>query len=222
MITKLFSSILNTDKSASLPTKSKLQPGDLIQFGMYPQESEIDCSPIEWIVLATDNSTALCISKYCLITSGYCDPQKLYNKPELLWYENSLAREICNHHFFDTAFSDMEKAKIIPRKISGISLGAECVDSVFLLSEHEVQHYFPEISQRKSMPTPYAIQKGARLGWTDDTKEFTSWWLLPQENAYGCIFPKAIFQTGDVQFHGRNIYHTDFTIRPCIQIKTNK
>ena len=60
-------------------------------------------------------------------------------------------------------------------------------------------------------------------GWTDDTKEYTSWWLLPEENAYGIpngsIYPKAVFQMGEIQFHGRNISHIDFTIRPCVRIK---
>ena len=204
------------------PHESEFKPGNTVLIGAYPQKSLHDYSPIEWIVLDTDGMHALCISKYCLITSGYCDPQKAYGKPELLWWENSLARKICNHHFFDSAFSETEKARIIPRKISEIHFGAKCLDSVFLLSEREVLHYFPEASQRKAIPTPYAIQKGAALGWTDTTREFTSWWTLPQEHAdmcYGSIFAKAVFQMGEIQFHGRNGYHSDFTIRPCIQIK---
>lgn len=204
------------------PHESEFKPGNTVLIGAYPQKSLHDFAPISWIVLETDGSTALCISKDALITSGYCDPQKAYGKPELLWWENSLAREICNHHFFGTAFSDMEKARMIPRKISDIWFGTECIDSVFLLSEREVLRYFPEATQRKAMPTPYAIQKGARLGWTEDTKAFTGWWILPEENPYGIhdgsIYPKAVFQMGEIQFHGRNVYHTDFTIRPCIQI----
>lgn len=209
------------------PQEWEFQPGNTVLIGAYPQRSLHDYSPIEWIVLDTDGTSALCISKYCLITSGYCDPQKAYGNPEQLWYENSLAREICNHHFFTNAFSDTEKERIIPRKLSGVQLGAECIDPVFLLSELEITHYFPTSSQRQASPTHYAIQKGARLGWTDSTKAFCSWWILPEEHAYGCrdgsIYPKAVFQMGEIQFHGRNIYHDDFTIRPCIQIryKTN-
>lgn len=205
------------------PHESEFKSGNTVLIGAYPQKSLHDFSPVEWIVLDTDGITALCISKYCLITSGYCNPQTAYGKPEMLTWENSLAREICNHHFFETAFSAIEKEKIIPRKLSEVQLGAECIDSVFLLSEREVLHYFPEVSQRKALPTPYAIQKGAILGWTEDTKAFTSWWILPEENAYGfqdgSIYPKAVFQMGEIQFHGRNIYHGDFTIRPCIQIR---
>ena len=99
------------------PDAGTFIPGNTVFVGAYPQKSPYDFSPIEWIVLDTDGASALCISKYCLVTSGYCDPKQAY----------------------------------------GI---------------HD-----------------------------------------------GSIYPKAVFQMGEIQFHGRNCYHTDFTIRPCIQIK---
>lgn len=205
------------------PQESEFFPGNTVLIGAYPQKSLHDYSPIEWIVLNTDGTTALCISKYCLITSGYCDPQEAYGKPELLYWENSLARKVCTEYFYDTAFSDEEKAHIIPRKMTAVEFGKECTDNVFLLSEQEVCCFFPESSQKQAKPTPYALHKGARIGWTEDTSDYTSWWILPEENAYGCqdgsIYPKAVFQMGEIQFHGRNAYHGDFTIRPCIQIR---
>ena len=204
------------------PSEEEFYPGNTVLIGAYPQRSIHDYSPIEWIVLAADGTTALCISKHGLITSGYCDPLQAYGKPELLWWKNSLARDVCNHHFFDTAFSEEDQSRIIPRKMTRVQLGEKTVDSVFLLSEPEAMHYFPEAALRKAKPTPYAVQTGAVLGWSEDTKENCGWWLLPEENAYamqdGSIYPKAVFPTGDTQFHGRNIYHRDFTIRPCIQI----
>ena len=126
-------------------------------------------------------------------------------------------------HFYDTAFSETEKALIIPREITAVQFGEKCIDNVFLLSEQEVCHYFPKPNQRMAKPTPYSLQKGARRGWTEETSDYTSWWLLPEENAYdlqdSSIYPKAVFQMGEIQFHSRNIYHGDFTIRPCIQVK---
>lgn len=198
-------------------------PGNTVCIGAYPQRNSHDFSPIEWIVLETDGSTALCMTKNCLITTGYCDIEKAYANPELLWWGNSLAREICNHHFFDTAFSEAEKVRIIPKEMNEVRLGSNCTDSVFLLSEREVLRYFPHTYQRRAKPTAYAIRNGARLGWYDEGKDYASWWLLPEENAYGhqdgSIFPKAVFFSGEIQFHGRNGYHKDFTIRPCIRIK---
>ena len=203
------------------PHESEFKPGETVLIGAYPQKSLYDFSPIEWIVLNTDETFATCISKHCLITSGYCDPQKTYGNTELLFWENSLAREVCNHHFFDTAFSKDEKARLIPKKLSNIRLGNKCEDLVFLLSEQEVLEYFPNQSQRLAKPTPYAIQKGAVLGYGAH-KDFTCWWTLPEENAdmnYGSIFPKAVLFQGAFQFHGRNVFHIDFTIRPCIQVR---
>lgn len=205
------------------PSEFDFYPGNMVLIGAYPQRSPYDYSPIEWIVLETDGTIATCISKDCLITSGYVEPQKAYGKWEMLYWENSLAREICNCLFFENAFSEAEKARIIPRKMTAVQLGKKCTDNVFLLSEQEVHRYFPQDFQKKAKPTQCAINNGARLGWTEETADYTSWWILPEENAYGfqdgSIYPKAVFQMGEIQFHGRNIYHSDFTIRPCIQIQ---
>lgn len=205
------------------PHASEFQPGSTVLIGAWPQRSPHDFSPIAWIVLETRGSIALCMSRDCLITSGYCDPRKVYGKPELLWWENSLAREICNHRFHDAAFSAEEKARLIPRKMTSVQLGSQCEDSVFLLSEQEAYRYLPSGAHRQAQPTPLVRSEGAFMGWTEETRACTSWWLLPEENAYGMqdgsIYPKAILPTGDSQFHGRNAYHTDFTLRPCIQIQ---
>lgn len=204
------------------PNQYDFFPGSTVFIGAYPQRNPHDFSPIAWIVLETDGSTALCMAKNCLITTGYCDSQEAYGNPELLWWENSLARNICNQHFYDIAFSEAEKTRIIPKEMKEVQLGAKCTDSVFLLSEREVLRYFPLTYQRRAKPTPYAIQNGAGLGWGDEGRDYSSWWLLPEENVYGhqdgSIYPKAVFYPGEIQFHGRNAYHRDFTIRPCIQI----
>ena len=205
------------------PSEKEFFVGNTVMIGAFPQKTLHDFSAIPWIVLETDGTTALCISKDCLLTSGYCDPQIAYGRLEALLWKNSLAREVCNHSFFDRAFSEEEKLKLKPRKVFSSLTEEVCIDRVFLLSESEVLHYFPSNAQRKARPTTYAIQKGAWLGWTDDTKAYTSWWILPEEIADGfgnaMIYPKAVFQTGDIQFHGRNAYHIDFVLRPCIQVQ---
>ena len=204
------------------PGKSDFYPGSTVRIGAYPQRNPHDFSPIEWIVLEADGSTALCMTKNCLITSGYCDPEQAYGRPELLWWENSLAREICNGPFYDAAFSDAEKARIVPKEMTEVQLGAACTDAVFLLSEREVLRFFPLTYQRTAAPTVCALQTGASRGEAWVGREYAAWWLLPEENAYGCqdgsIYPKAVFHAGDIQFHGRNYAHGDFTLRPCIQI----
>lgn len=204
------------------PDEGAFFVGNTVLIGAYPQRSLHDFSPIAWTVLEVTDTTALCIAKDCLITSGYCDPHAP-GKPEWIWWENSIARKICNCDFFESAFSEGEKARIIPRKVSGVQFGKECADRVFLLSEQEIRHYFPTDRQRMAAPTACAVQKGAFCWRWDEEKIYTGWWLLPEENAYGyqdgSIYPKAVFPNGEIQFHGRNVLHGDFTIRPCIQIQ---
>lgn len=199
------------------PAKEEFVPGHTVLIGAYPQKSAYDFSPIPWIVLETDGTCALCIARDCLITSGYCDPQKAYGRPELLLWKNSLARKVCNGHFYKSAFSPQEGARMLAKEAAD-GKG----DPVFLLSQEEAERYFPTPAQRKARPTPYARQKGARLGWTEDTKDFASWWLHPETEGTGAhtiLYPKAVFQMGEIQFHGRNAYHSDFTLRPCIRVR---
>ncbi|MBE5758927.1 MAG: hypothetical protein E7332_02725 [Clostridiales bacterium] len=210
-----------TEDLPAFPAEEAFFRGNTILFGAYPQKSAYDYSPIEWIVLDVKGNTALCITKDALIRSGYCDPKKAYGKPEQLWWENSLAREVLNDHFLEAAFSEEEKKKLIPKTMTETHFGKTCTDSVFLLSEREAREYFPTDEERRAIPTPYAKMKGAALGW-GLVHDCTSWWILPQEHpemTHGEIYAKAVFYSGGIQFHGRNIGHIDFTLRPCIQIQ---
>ena len=204
-------------------------------FGKYPQNSEARPERIEWNVLRQDSNALLLISKYALITSYYCDLKKTNEDLSFLEWQHSLARERC-FQFYESAFSAEEKEIMVSRETRyGES---HCEDYVFLLTEEEVKEYLPDLLVRKAIPTDYSLKKGARLGWTEDTREYTSWWIMPEivdvspgrifspqgkEYKKGNeIFPKAVFQNGDVQYHSRNVYHGDFTIRPCILIDSEK
>ena len=202
---------------------------NVIRLGKYPQSDEDHAETIEWIVLKCNPETMLLISKYALITTAYCDARKVYEDLSFQEWEKSLAREACTH-FYETAFSSDEKSIMVGRKAAG-SISNDR-DYVFLLTEEEVKAFLPDLNLRKAKPTRCALKKGARLGWTEDKREYTSWWIMPEVNEikHGCvssykgleynkvIYPKAVFQNGDIQFHSRNIYHGDFTIRPCILV----
>lgn len=206
-----------------------------IIIGRFPQYQECREDNIEWIVLNNDENTMLLISKYALITTGYCDVEKMNNDLSFLEWENSLIREVC-HGFYKTAFSPAEKSILLSKQ--AIFDDNTIEDYVFLLSEEEIRLYMPNINLRKANPTQHALNKGACVGWTDDTREYTPWWIMPQVNEmkYGHIFapngkeygkhkeiyPKAVFQNGDIQYHGRNIYRNDFTLRPCILVDCKK
>ena len=200
---------------------------EYLTIGKYPQKNKVSSDPIEWRILNRDDRYALLISRYALITSPYCDLKLVHEDLKYQEWRYSVAREACGR-FFDEAFSESEKARIpLWKTVNGDDF---CEDRVFLLSEEQLLKFMPEPQTRKAMPTECAIAAGARLGWTEDTKAYTSWWVLPENNPmrYGKIFsashkeyhreiyPKAVFQNGEIEFHSRNCYHSDFTIRPCI------
>ncbi len=207
---------------SAFPDESAFFPGNTVLFGAYPRVSPNASAPVEWIVLETDGATALCIAKDCLFTSRYCETKTAEGEADPWTWENSLARAVCGR-FFQKAFSAEEKARFVPKVMSGDAIGKRCRDFVFLLSAQEAQRFFPSDAERKAKPTVYAIRGGAWRGMRDDTREYTAWWLLPEKTKggfmSGAVFPKYVQENGVAAWAGRNTHHADFTIRPCIRIR---
>ncbi len=202
---------------AELKTEFGLKIGDLIEFGRYPQDDQ----PVKWRILNIEEDVMLLISEECLIVSGYCDGNKAYGNQWYTMWGNSLAREVCCGQFFYQAFNTEEKNIIVPKQIDEIKIGPQCKDEVFLLSEEEAELFMSDPQIRKAKPIVSAtIQEQAPI----QQDGYSAWWLLPQEDIdYGnvLIYPKAVMPDGEIQFHGRNIYHGDFMIRPSILVKTD-
>ena len=202
-----------------------LQTGDVLTFGSYAQREKGERQPIRWRILNINETEALLISEKSLMTSGYCDGKKAYESPWYTIYGNSLAREMCNGVFYETAFDSKEKECIIPQRIDAVSIGPVCTDAVFLLSEEQVRLFFRDEADRRARPTDdLLMQQGESSDMRMAMSEgFAAWWLLPQENDRGTVaFPKAVWPDGIIQYHGRNIYHRDFTIRPCICVRLDE
>ena len=196
--------------------KRKWKTGDVVKFGKCQQDTSDKRTSIEWIVLDIKNGAALLISKYCLLTTAYCDTQ------HLLW-EKSVAKKILNESFFEESFTEKEKSKILLRDTIIDSKVPVSRDRVFLLTEDEVLEYMPTEESRRALPTKKAIADGARIDM--EPKGCACWWLLPyidslvDMNGNYSVYPKAVFQFGGIQYHSRNVYHSDFTIRPSILVR---
>ncbi len=80
-----------------------------VLLGRYEQDADSTngAEQIEWIVLETDGQKALVISKNILDCKPYNDGYKESN------WENCSARKWLNGEFWDAAFTDGEKAKIL-------------------------------------------------------------------------------------------------------------
>lgn len=198
-----------------------IRTGEIIEFGRYPQGRNSEMQPIRWRVLNVEEDTALLMTEDCLIMSGYCDAEKAYGNIWYLMWGNCLAREVCNGQFYYQAFDSNEREIIRPKRMREPVYGPECMDKVFLLSEGEAVLYMDAPEKRRAkLSLRLQFPETDRKAFHDPhEEECTAWWLLPEEEGTRePIYPKAVWPNGEIQFHGRNIYHGDFTIRPCILI----
>lgn len=129
----------------------------IIKFGTW------DGKPIEWIVLKSDSFGILVVSKNSLFTSRFDDNSNEWKKSYICKYLNS--------DFFNTAFSDDERQRIV-----NVLLKEEkSKNDIFLLSTEEAE----------------------LLGDSSKRREFSStrWWLRTVRETYtlwgvdhdGCI-----------------------------------
>ncbi|MBE5834759.1 MAG: hypothetical protein E7309_08975 [Butyrivibrio sp.] len=102
--------------------------GDVVTFGSYEQDDNEDngAEPIEWIVLDTDGSKTLLLSKYVLDEEQYD-----YSGNHVTWYTSNIFQWL-NADFKNEAFSDDEKKQIVNSEYG----------DVFLLSFDEAVKYF--------------------------------------------------------------------------------
>ncbi len=145
----------------------KYAVGQTITFGTYEQGHGE--APLEWRILAKEAGRLLVISKDILDCRHY----HAINNADVTWESCSL-REWLNESFYEAAFSQEEKARILPSRLPngnnperGTPGGNSTRDAVFLLSVDEINQYLPEEETRKATPTAYAAAMGGG-GW---------WWL---------------------------------------------
>lgn len=153
--------------------------GSYIKFGTYEQDNKTanGSEPIQWLVLAKEDSKLLVISRYIL------DWQQFGNEEtSLVTWENSSLRNWLNSDFFDTAFSDEEKTVILSTEVmpdenlfDGIDQGSVTSDKLFILSASEINAYFLSDSERTVEKTKYVkdVTKGLPGYWSSDTN---CWW----------------------------------------------
>ncbi|MBR4777508.1 MAG: hypothetical protein IK007_07855 [Lachnospiraceae bacterium] len=203
---------------------SKLKTGDIIQFGLYEQDNDISDGKeqIDWIVLSVDktNNKVFVLSKYLLDKVEYyegirtcqdCDPYTNYT------WDNSSIRKWLNNDFYNSAFNEEEKRKIIETSLTtpdssvyGTEGGNDTIDKVFLLSFEEVTNPPYGFSsdrankdiERRCRPTRYASARRV-LTVSDGTKTLDKdkcnsgyWWL--RSSGYSGSHVALVHPTGSV------------------------
>ena len=167
--------------------------GDLITFGLYEQDNDLDNGPepVEWIVLDAQDGKALLLSKY-----GLDDIPYNTEWINITWEECTL-RTWLNSDFLNSAFTAEEQSAILTTEVDNSSAqgysewntsgGNNTQDRVFLLSCAEANRYlsvtfdsYSTNSDNRVAPTAYAIARGS---WgsdeyrTEDGLPAGWWWL---------------------------------------------
>ncbi len=118
--------------------------GDIVYVGKYEQDHDIDNGEedIEWIVLQKEDDTVLLLSRLILDSKPYNDTLE-----DITW-ENSTLRKWLNGNFYNHAFSEDERARIMKTHLENVDSnyrdqenyyniqgGNDTSDYVFILSE---------------------------------------------------------------------------------------
>ncbi len=177
-------SVVATVNPIKVSAKNKYKKGDYITFGSYEQDGNIEngAEPIEWEVLDVKDGKMLVISRYILDVKPYND------EFEYVTWETCTLRKWLNKDFYNSAFNDGEKKKIVKTKISnpdnkyyGTEGGKATKDNVFLLGVSEIRKYYKFNTWKKEYMygysqalmtevTQYAIDNG--LYWRTMTKSY--------------------------------------------------
>lgn len=190
-----------------------IKVGDTYNFGTYEQDNNKSNGQeeIEWLVLDEQDNKFLLISKYALDCKPYDE-----NYGEVAW-ETCTLRQWLNNDFFNTAFTEEEKAIIATVTVTAdqnpydIDPVNETQDRVFLLSATEANEYFYSDAYRKCQPTNYVATNNALKSDNINCR----WWLRSDNR----------FKISIVNFYGivnhisNDVYRDDCGVRPALWVE---
>ena len=213
----------NTIKTESI--SKTIQVGQTIEFGSYWQDNDksMGKTPIEWRVLAKNESKALLISEFAL------DRKPFNSNNEAINWKASTLRLWLNSDFLNSAFSTTEQDLIQTTCIVGDKnpkyntyFNYEVNDKVFLLSIDEAEKYFNKYEDLRCIPTEYSKPIGIaltnRMGYTKNGKYTCMWWLR-SPGSY--LWQAAIVgHGGDIDFDGQNVKSAGYyCVRPALWVE---
>ena len=141
--------------------------GRTVLFGRYEQDNnpENGTEPIEWIVLKVEDGEAWLLSRYGLFPTSY------HSTDTVVHWRGCRLRKKLNGDFLGKAFTAEEQDMIRLTTVTADRnirfhtwAGKDCEDKVYLLSQKEVNEFFPEEEDRLALPTAYAVAKNCFVG----------------------------------------------------------
>ena len=167
---------------------SKTKVGDKIQLG-----------GISWLVLTVEGGKTLVISENVLELRAY------HSELVDITWEKCTLREYLNNSFYNSTFSEQEKARIAATKLVnadnpeyGTPGGNDTTDKVFLLSGDEANKYFPDNASRVM---------------NDMNGKSCFWWLRSSGTSKSNA--AAVYYDGEVSFFGYGVTF-DYGVRPAL------
>lgn len=197
--------------------KSNYSIGDTILFGHYEQDNKESNGKenIKWKILDKQDEKLLMISEYGLENRSYNDK---FGSGLSTW-EWSTVRKWLNNDFYQAAFTNSDRVKIISTDVSSEHKNLDndmeyTQDYVFLLDVDEVQQYFDNNDKRVKC-TEAAKNHGAC-----EFDGYGMWWLRSpgETNNYAAY----VDSHGVVQEEGEITYSGVYVVRPVIWIDVNK
>lgn len=161
--------------------------------------------PLIWKILKTENDKALILCKNCL------DCMQYHTEDIPIAWGDSSIRYWLNNVFYNSAFSEQERLRILPVKLenkdyyytSCISGGRDTEDRVFLLSLDEVKEYLPQPEDRIAKPL---TKDGSPL-----------WWL--RTVGMNSDFALYVHDEGEIYAGGEYVDYDYSSVRPALWIK---
>ena len=143
----------------------------IMDFGTYRVKKGEKPVPIRWNILCRQGGKALLLSAYGLECKPY------HKKSQKVTWETCTLRQWLNEDFYNAAFSEEEKNRILLTKLHTeddpdyhTSGGNDTEDRVFLLSKTEAAQYLTQY-ERRITKTSFAFAQDSFSGWGSD------WWL---------------------------------------------
>lgn len=173
-------------------------PGQFLYFGHYGSQ------PILWRTLEVDEERMLLISEFCLDNVPFDSDRK-----NVTWQISEIRHRL-NSSFLTEAFTPAERIAILPTEImtprialddgdcpEDTPIAAErTLDSVWLLSVQEAEHYFPDCNDRCPDLTAHVIAKNADRYYNSNAHNFfaagngrypkSNWWLRSVNTQADC------------------------------------
>ena len=207
-----------------MKSKINAEVGKIIQFGAYEQDNNLSNGKekIDWRILAVENGKVFLISEKILNSKPYNEVDT-----DVTW-ETCTLRKWLNNDFFNTAFSESEKSRIITSTVVtkyGTNGGNDTSDKLFLLSYDEVcnpAYVFSSDGEafdtaREAQGTDFSKSNGLYVETGSSYSGNSNWWLRTPgfDSNYACyvnIYGGVYGSYYDI------VFNTSIGIRPALWI----